>query len=85
MSDYLGWVGNVILLAAVYMLGYRWRHAFLLTAIGETVWCVPAYLIGRYDMLFICAVFGAMAMRNWLMWADDQPEAVEAPHIEENA
>ncbi len=74
MTDYLGWVGNVLLLTGAYFIGYRHRHAFLLIILGEAIWCVPSFMTERYDMLFICIFAMGMAMRNWWMWRQSSSE-----------
>ncbi len=88
MTDYLGWLGNAVLLAGVWALGHRWRHAFLLTFVGEAIWCVACVPIGRWDMLFICAAFGLMALRNWWLWgreADGSRASADAPEADTEA
>jgi nicotinamide riboside transporter PnuC len=68
MSEALGWIGNVFLISAMLLLGRKWRHAFLLTAVGEVIWCASSALIGRWDMISLCVLFAILAVRNWWVW-----------------
>ena len=67
----IGWVGNAFVICGCWGVGNKWRHAFLLTAIGEVVWIATALIRGQYDLAAICVVFGVLAVRNWWLWGND--------------
>jgi hypothetical protein len=63
----LGWIANFFLILAAWLLGYKKRYAFLLVALGEFLWIIEARDRGL-DMVFLCAVFCILALRNWWKW-----------------
>lgn len=64
----LGWLGNIFLIAGLILIGFKWPHAFLLTAIGEVAWLAESIRLRRSDMIFLCATFTVIAVANWFMW-----------------
>lgn len=64
----MGWVGNAFIVSGSWCLGNKWRHAFLLSIVGECFWIVQALKQGQTDLAFICVVFCVLALRNWLKW-----------------
>ena len=68
MTEAIGWIGNIILIGAMWGIGDRSRKAFLFQAVGEAVWLVASILMQSYSMMFLCVVFGAIAMRNYIKW-----------------
>jgi hypothetical protein len=75
--SYIGWIGNAFVIAGCYGIGNKWRHAFLLTAVGEVVWIATAMLRGQYDLAAICVVFGVLAVRNWWLWGNDDARSLD--------
>lgn len=72
MLEAFGWLGNVLLISGLWMAGKKWRHAFLLTFLGEAIWTVEAFRIGRSDIIFLCVVFTVLAGWNWLAWGKEK-------------
>ncbi len=68
MSELLGWVANLFLLAGFLLLGGKRRSAFLWTAVGEVLWVASYWLISRWDMITLCTVFAVLALVNWWRW-----------------
>lgn len=64
----IGWVANVLLVAGTVLVGEKSPTAFLLIALGESLWCVKVWRMKQWDMLFICVVFSLLAVRNYLLW-----------------
>jgi hypothetical protein len=75
-SEILGWIGNAFLVVGMWQIGNRKRWAFILQAIGEIIWLYACYLLYSYSMMFICAVFTVIAIRNYVI---DEPEPSVAP------
>lgn len=69
----LDWIGNIFLVVGSFLLGYRLRRAFLLIAFGEFVWLFRSYQLGSWDMLFICALFLILAIKNYIDWGRETP------------
>ncbi len=65
------WAANLLLLLGLYLNGNRNRLCFLFTVTGEVIWTTVAALRGQWDLAFICAVFGLMAVRGWYLWGRD--------------
>jgi hypothetical protein len=64
--EIIGWIGNIILIFGNWHVGNRKPWAFLAIAVGEFVWISASVLYGSSAMIFICAVFGMLAIRNYL-------------------
>ncbi len=65
---WLGWLGNAFLLAGALLLGEKSPAAFLMVAIGESLWTVKVIRLRQWDMAFICVMFGGLALRNFYLW-----------------
>jgi len=63
------WFANVLILIGMWMLGYKWRPAFLFSIAGEAIWAVDAYQKNHIELAVICAVFCIVTARNWWKWA----------------
>ncbi len=64
----IGWIGSAFLLAGAYGVGHKWRPSFIISFIGESLWCIRAYSQSDWALFTICAVFNVMFLRNWWMW-----------------
>lgn len=58
----------MFLILAMYLIGRKWRHAFLLTIIGEALWFVVGVQMGRTDIAFLPIIFILIAGWNWIKW-----------------
>jgi hypothetical protein len=56
----------------MWSLGYKWRHAFLLSIAGEAIWTVIAYQRSNYELATICLIFCLVAGRNWWKWGSGE-------------
>lgn len=74
----MGWFANVLLVVGLWMVGDKVRWAFLFTIIGEAIWVCVAIARAQWDMAAICAVFAALAVRNWIKWASEPAKEVAA-------
>jgi hypothetical protein len=73
----LAWIGNLLIVIGLYKIGDKWRHAFLFSIAGEVLY-IARSLAGRdYALAFICVVFCAMALRNWIKWGQDERRPLE--------
>jgi hypothetical protein len=68
MYRYYGWIGNVFLIVGLTMMGSKYNHAFLFTAIGEFLWTVKAAKTKSWDIFVLSIVFMAIAVINWVQW-----------------
>lgn len=66
--NYLGWTGNVFIIIGLWLVGNKARKAFIFSLIGEAIWVVYSLNKNLYDLAFICAIFAALALRNWFAW-----------------
>ena len=62
------WFANLLIVIGIWTLGYRWRHAFLFSIAGESVYTLVAWRTGQFELAFICGVFCILAARNWWLW-----------------
>lgn len=49
-------------------MGEKSPTAFLLVFAGEAIWTIKVARMKQWDMLFICVVFGLLALRNYWLW-----------------
>lgn len=75
--SYLGWFANILIVIGIWKIGDKWRHAFLFSIAGETLWTIKAGWQGQYDLAVICFVFCVLAFRNWLAWGRGSSESRE--------
>lgn len=66
--SYLGWIGNLVLIAGMASMSPKRRWPFALLVIGEAIWTVHAIRRGSFDMATICVVFVSLALVNFLKW-----------------
>ena len=64
----LGWIGNLFIVAGLWGVGSKRRHAFLFSIAGEVAWIANAAGRGDWALTSICVVFLLMAMRGWWLW-----------------
>lgn len=62
------WFANLLIVCGLWFIGYKWRHAFLFSIAGETVYTVVAYQTEQWELCAICFVFCLLAFRNWVKW-----------------
>lgn len=65
----MGWIANALLLIGFWLIGKKYRIAFLFTFAGEVLWVITC--IARetsLDMIAICLVFAVLALRNFILW-----------------
>ena len=64
----MGWIGNVILVLGLWLVGNKKRSCFLYTVVGETIWSAYAVHNQQWDLATICALFAMLALRNFIKW-----------------
>jgi hypothetical protein len=69
----LGWIGNIFLVTGLWGIGSKYRRAFLLSIVGESLWIANALSRSEPDwaLAFICVVFGIMAVRGYILWGEE--------------
>jgi len=68
----LGWIGNVLILVALYLLGYKNRVGWLFSIVGNLFWCAYALQLQMMDVLFIDLLSLILASHNYLKWAPNE-------------
>ena len=64
----LGWIGNLFIVAGLWGVGDKRRHAFLFSIAGEGAWIANAHSREDWALTSICVVFLLMAVRGWIKW-----------------
>jgi len=62
------WLANLLLIVGFFSMSPRRRWPFLVTVAGEALWLAVGAYRCEPDIVFICAVFGLLAARNYLRW-----------------
>jgi hypothetical protein len=63
------WIGNVLILFAVWRLGSKHRDAWLWSIVGNMFWTYYGIQNGIWSIVFIDGIMAAVAFRNWRKWA----------------
>lgn len=64
----IGWLGNVFIVIGLYGIGNRWRPAFIFSVLGELCWIYKAGCMHLWDLLAMCLIFAALAIRSYFKW-----------------
>jgi len=80
VAHWIGWAGNIFLILGLFLIGRKWRHSFLLTSIGESLWLWESWRIEREDMVILCGVFLILALWNWWQWGRDVVVSTPCQH-----
>lgn len=76
-----GWIGNLFIVGGLWGIGSKVRNAFLLSVVGESLWMVASYQRSQWDLMVICGVFCALAVRSYVKWGQEaKPEPATEPH-----
>lgn len=73
------WIANAIIILGLWLIGYKWRHAFLFTAVGEALYLVWAFQNGMTELGLLCVVFCFLAIRNWWKWGRIEVTIITSP------
>ncbi len=68
MSEYTGWLAALLMIVGMVLLGYRWRSAFLLSVVGNSIYARESFNLGRWDMVLLSVVFAVLSAVNWYRW-----------------
>ncbi len=77
MSESFGWVANAILIVGTILVGRKWRHAFLLTALGNAIWFIIGWQTHAWALVFLCLAFVSLSLYNWLLWWKPDRQVIE--------
>lgn len=62
------WLANAIIIVGLWLLGYKWRHAFLFTVAGEAIYVYWSCVNGVTEIAVISCLLCILAVRNWWLW-----------------
>lgn len=69
MEQIIGWVGTIILLIGLVLVGKKKREGFLLMATGEIIWAIRGYLNMEIDLVVACAIFSTICFFDFKNWS----------------
>lgn len=64
----LGWLGNILILMALWQIGNKKTSGWVYSILGNIVWCIYAIQVSMWDMAFIDVVTLVLAIYNWYKW-----------------
>jgi hypothetical protein len=67
----MGWVGNIILIISVWLVGSKNRAAFVFGAFGNALWTAIGWQKGMLDLTFIGIVMVIFNIRGWIKWSGE--------------
>jgi hypothetical protein len=65
---YLGWIGNLFILMAIWLTGQKRAVGWIYSIAGNICWCLYAINLHMLDVLFIDGIALGLAIRNWRKW-----------------
>lgn len=70
--NYFGvdWIAMVLTFVAIYLLGNKSRHGFLVMMCGNACWTLVGVLTSSLAMILANAVFLGMNLRGYVRWAE---------------
>jgi hypothetical protein len=69
-GEVLGWLGNILILTAIWLIGQKNRRGWIFSILGNAIWCVYALVLSSYSMLFIDGFTLAMGIYYWNKWKE---------------
>ncbi len=81
MGAYVGidWLAMGLTFSAIYLLGNKSRHGFLVMMGGNLCWATIGWWAHSHPMLLANIGFFAMNVRAWLKWAPAGAAPAETP------
>ena len=83
MTNYLGldWLAMCLTFAAIYLLGNKSRHGFVVMMLGNLCWASIGLWAHSYAMVLANLGFFGMNVRGFVKWAPpkEQPAGASAP------
>lgn len=67
----MDWIGNIFLIIGLWMVGDKKRAGFIFSIIGESIYVYYSYQYKLWGLLFICIIFGLLAIRGWYKWGQE--------------
>jgi glucose dehydrogenase len=64
----LGWLGNVLIITAMILIGRKQTCGWLYSIAGNVCWCVYAISLGMWDVLFIDGTALVLAGYYFVQW-----------------
>lgn len=64
----ISWIGNIAIVLGLWFVGNKKRWAWYFSMVGESLWIAFSLATHLWSLAFICCVFLAMAVRNWIAW-----------------
>ena len=68
MLTLISWLGNIFIVTGLWFVGGKKRWAWWFSMAGESLWILFSTLSHLWSLAFICGVFLAMAVRNYIEW-----------------
>lgn len=69
--EYIGWIGSILLILGMVLVGGKHRIGFLIGFLGELLWVVKSFNTGQLDLLIICVLFCVIYVSNWFRWKNE--------------
>lgn len=65
------WIGNALVLYAMYLIGQKRRSGWLYSIAGNAAWCTYAVADGLPSVLFIDGIALLLAVRYYFLWGSN--------------
>lgn len=67
----MDWVGNIFIVLGLWLIGNKYRNAFILSIIGEVCWVIYSLQHTLFSLAFICSIFALLALRSYIKWGNN--------------
>lgn len=76
MTQYFGidWIAMGLTFSAIYLLGNKSRHGFLIMMLGNLCWSAIGLWAHSYAMIIANLGFFSMNVRGYLKWAPPEEQ-----------
>jgi hypothetical protein len=64
----LGWIANILIFGAMYLIGCKKKSGWVLSFIGNVLWCIYAVQLTMWDMFAVDAIAVGLAIVNYWKW-----------------
>jgi hypothetical protein len=64
----LSWVLSFITAYATFALGWKWRHAWMVSAVSQLGWGYMGVMTGAWGMLPLAVTMFGLNVYNWIKW-----------------
>ena len=67
----MGWVGSVLLVISIWLVGNKKRKAFIFGVLGNLFWAISGYQKDMNDLIVISLIMVVFNAVGWFKWGSE--------------